>query len=125
MLSCFVAVFVLFAPIAAPNPTPIPLRYTVSVSAYSYTRNKRTGACSTQWANNEAQARLELQAEGKLENPTFGIHYNTPEQTGASSEWDGFMERSIKPGEDDDDDDDDDEDDDEDEEEEEEEDHDE
>lgn len=72
----------------------------------------------TQWANNEAQARLELQAAGKLETPKFGIHYNTPEGTGAAQEWDGFMVKSIKPGEDDDDDEDEDEDEDEEEEEE-------
>ena len=59
------------------------------------------------WANNEAQARLDLQVAGKLEQPTFGVHYNTPEGTGAAQEWDTFMTKAIKPGEDDDDDDDD------------------
>ena len=33
-----------------------------------------------QWASNEARVRLDLQAEGKLENPEFGVHYNVPER---------------------------------------------
>jgi hypothetical protein len=32
-----------------------------------------------QWANSEARARLRLQAEGKLDKPVFGVHYDTPE----------------------------------------------
>ena len=58
---------------------------------------------------------MDLQASGKLDKPVFGTLYNTPEGTGVASDWDDFMAKSIKPGEDDDDDDDDDEDDDEDE----------
>ena len=69
---------------------------------------------AAQWANNEAQARLDLQAAGKLDKPEFGTLYNTPEGTGVAGDWDDFMTKAIKPGEDDDDDDDDDEDDDED-----------
>ena len=65
----------------------------------------------TQWANNEAQARLDLQAAGKLDKPEFGTLYNTPEGTGVAGDWDDFMTKSIKPGEDDDDDDEDDDDD--------------
>ena len=62
---------------------------------------------NAQWANNEAQARLDLQAAGKLDKPEFGTLYNTPEGTGVASDWDDFMTKAIKPGEDDDDDDDD------------------
>eukprot|EP00804_Cyclotella_cryptica_P006667 CCRYP_008609-RA/>CCRYP_008609-RA protein AED:0.10 eAED:0.10 QI:84/0.5/0.66/1/1/1/3/220/158 len=29
------------------------------------------------WASSEARARLRLQAEGKLEQPVFGVHYDT------------------------------------------------
>eukprot|EP00561_Arcocellulus_cornucervis_P013895 CAMPEP_0185799290 /NCGR_PEP_ID=MMETSP1322-20130828/234_1 /TAXON_ID=265543 /ORGANISM="Minutocellus polymorphus, Strain RCC2270" /LENGTH=139 /DNA_ID=CAMNT_0028494851 /DNA_START=6 /DNA_END=422 /DNA_ORIENTATION=+ len=43
------------------------------------------------WANNEAQARLDLQASGKLDKPVFGTLYNTPEGTGVASDWDDFM----------------------------------
>lgn len=32
-----------------------------------------------QWASGEARARLALQAEGKLDKPVFGVHYDTPE----------------------------------------------
>jgi hypothetical protein len=32
-----------------------------------------------QWASSEARARLALQAEGKLDKPVFGVHYDTPE----------------------------------------------
>jgi hypothetical protein len=32
-----------------------------------------------QWASSEASARLALQAEGKLDKPVFGVHYDTPE----------------------------------------------
>lgn len=32
-----------------------------------------------QWASSEARARLALQAEGKLDEPVFGVHYDTPE----------------------------------------------
>ncbi|KAL3762955.1 hypothetical protein ACHAWU_001102 [Discostella pseudostelligera] len=31
------------------------------------------------WASSEARARLALQAEGKLDQPVFGVHYDTPE----------------------------------------------
>mmetsp|Transcript_24219 Transcript_24219/g.49590 ORF Transcript_24219/g.49590 Transcript_24219/m.49590 type:complete len:169 (-) Transcript_24219:365-871(-) len=31
------------------------------------------------WASSEARARLELQAKGKLDQPVFGVHYDTPE----------------------------------------------
>jgi len=31
------------------------------------------------WASSEARARLALQAEGKLDEPVFGVHYDTPE----------------------------------------------
>jgi len=31
------------------------------------------------WAQSEARARLVLQAEGKLDQPVFGVHYDTPE----------------------------------------------
>lgn len=31
------------------------------------------------WASSEARARLELQAQGKLDQPVFGVHYDTPE----------------------------------------------
>lgn len=34
---------------------------------------------STQWASSEARVRLALQAEGKLDKPVFGVHYDTPE----------------------------------------------
>lgn len=34
---------------------------------------------NTQWASSEARARLALQAEGKLDQPVFGVHYDTPE----------------------------------------------
>ena len=59
----------------------------------------------TQWASSEAQARLTLQAEGKLDKPVFGVHYDTPENK--------FDFESVNPDnpfneEDDDDDDDDD-----------------
>jgi len=67
------------------------------------------------WAASEAQARLNLQAEGKLDNPVFGVHYDTPENK--------FDFESVNPdnpfNEEDDDDDDDEDDDDEEEEEEE------
>ena len=58
-----------------------------------------------QWASSEAQARLTLQAEGKLDKPVFGVHYDTPENK--------FDFESVNPDnpfneEDDDDDDDDD-----------------
>mmetsp|Transcript_12105 Transcript_12105/g.19867 ORF Transcript_12105/g.19867 Transcript_12105/m.19867 type:complete len:163 (+) Transcript_12105:81-569(+) len=70
------------------------------------------------WASSEAQARLTLQAEGKLDKPVFGVHYDTPENK--------FDFESVNPdnpfNEEDDDDDDDDDDDEEEEEEEEEED---
>lgn len=32
-----------------------------------------------QWASSEARARLALQAEGRLDQPIFGVHYDTPE----------------------------------------------
>ena len=32
-----------------------------------------------QWASAEARVRLNLQEEGKLDKPEFGVHYNTPE----------------------------------------------
>ena len=32
-----------------------------------------------QWASSEARVRLALQAEGKLDKPVFGVHYDTPE----------------------------------------------
>ena len=56
-------------------------------------------------ASSEAQARLTLQAEGKLDKPVFGVHYDTPENK--------FDFESVNPDnpfneEDDDDDDDDD-----------------
>ncbi|KAL7488480.1 hypothetical protein ACHAW6_014077, partial [Cyclotella cf. meneghiniana] len=31
------------------------------------------------WASSEARARLRLQAEGKLDQPVFGVHYDTHE----------------------------------------------
>mmetsp|Transcript_10461 Transcript_10461/g.14819 ORF Transcript_10461/g.14819 Transcript_10461/m.14819 type:complete len:153 (+) Transcript_10461:64-522(+) len=55
------------------------------------------------WAQGEAQARLDLKAEGKVTEFEFGKHYNTPESS--QEEFDSFMLKSIKPGEDDDDDD--------------------
>ncbi|KAL7541850.1 hypothetical protein ACHAXR_011279 [Thalassiosira sp. AJA248-18] len=63
------------------------------------------------WASSEARARLALQAEGKLDKPQFGVHYDTPENK--------FDFESVNPdnpfNEDDDDDDDDDDDEEEDE----------
>jgi len=54
------------------------------------------------WASSEARARLALQAEGKLDKPVFGVHYDTPENK--------FDFESVNPdnplNEDDDDDDD-------------------
>jgi len=32
-----------------------------------------------QWAQSEARARLTLQADGKLDQPVFGVHYDTVE----------------------------------------------
>ena len=32
------------------------------------------------WASNEARVRLDLQEEGKLDQPIFGVHYNVPEK---------------------------------------------
>jgi hypothetical protein len=58
-----------------------------------------------QWASAEARARLEMQAEGKLDKPVFGVHYNTPEALGLEGDWEKFWVKSTKPGEDDDDDD--------------------
>lgn len=54
------------------------------------------------WASSEARARLALQADGKLDEPVFGVHYDTPENK--------FDFESVSPdnpfNEDDDDDDD-------------------
>jgi len=72
----------------------------------------------TTWANNEAQARLDLLRSGAIDKVEFGVHYNTPEARGWEDDWDKFAEKSIIPGEDDDDDDDEDEDEEEEEEEE-------
>uniref|UniRef100_A0A7S2WJX2 NADH dehydrogenase [ubiquinone] 1 beta subcomplex subunit 11, mitochondrial n=1 Tax=Eucampia antarctica TaxID=49252 RepID=A0A7S2WJX2_9STRA len=70
----------------------------------------------TTWASEEAQARLDLQANGKMNAVEFGAHYNVPENM--------FDWESVNPDdpfnedlEDDDDDDDEDEEDDDDEEE--------
>ena len=90
-----------------PLPLALPLRPLARLLALGFAPDTTIAT----WANNEAQARLDLQVAGKLEQPTFGVHYNTPEGTGAAQEWDTFMTKAIKPGEDDDDDDDDDEDD--------------
>ena len=61
-----------------------------------------------QWANAEARARLALQAEGKLDKPVFGVHYDTPE-----NKFDFESDRPDNPFNEEEDDDDDDEDDDE------------
>eukprot|EP00545_Synedropsis_sp_CCMP1620_P012847 CAMPEP_0119015074 /NCGR_PEP_ID=MMETSP1176-20130426/10543_1 /TAXON_ID=265551 /ORGANISM="Synedropsis recta cf, Strain CCMP1620" /LENGTH=161 /DNA_ID=CAMNT_0006968337 /DNA_START=63 /DNA_END=548 /DNA_ORIENTATION=+ len=56
------------------------------------------------WAQGEAQARLDLKAQG-FDKFEFGTHYNTTSSNEA--EWEKFNDKAIKPGEDDDDDDDD------------------
>ncbi|KAL7551471.1 hypothetical protein ACHAWF_014664 [Thalassiosira exigua] len=59
------------------------------------------------WASSEARARLALQAEGKLDQPVFGVHYDTPE-----NKFDFECDKPDNPfneEEDDDDEDDDDE----------------
>lgn len=56
-----------------------------------------------QWASSEARARLTLQAEGKLDKPVFGVHYDTPE-----NKFDFESENPDNPFNEEDDDDDDD-----------------
>mmetsp|Transcript_10183 Transcript_10183/g.22647 ORF Transcript_10183/g.22647 Transcript_10183/m.22647 type:complete len:170 (+) Transcript_10183:83-592(+) len=62
------------------------------------------------WASGEARARLALQAEGKLDKPVFGVHYDTPE-----NKFDFECAKPDNPFNEEDDDDDDEDDDDEDE----------
>mmetsp|Transcript_14537 Transcript_14537/g.21441 ORF Transcript_14537/g.21441 Transcript_14537/m.21441 type:complete len:154 (-) Transcript_14537:278-739(-) len=56
------------------------------------------------WANEEAQARLDLKARG-FDNFEFGKHYKTQIEGNQEEEWEKFNNKAIKPGEDDDDDD--------------------
>jgi len=55
------------------------------------------------WAQQEAQARLDLKAKG-FTDFEFGKHYSDVENSGVSESWDKFTMKAIKPGEDDDDD---------------------
>ena len=47
----------------------------------------------SQWASTEARARLELQAEGKLETPVFGVHYNSQKGDELETVWDEVSAR--------------------------------
>mmetsp|Transcript_7887 Transcript_7887/g.11258 ORF Transcript_7887/g.11258 Transcript_7887/m.11258 type:complete len:154 (+) Transcript_7887:108-569(+) len=60
----------------------------------------------TTWANNEAQARLDLQSSGALGKPEFGKHYNVPSEL---FEWESKnVDNPFNEEEDDDEDDEDD-----------------
>jgi hypothetical protein len=60
------------------------------------------------WARPEAQARLQLAAEGKVTEFEFGKHYAGMVHTERNGVWEKFGDRAVIPGDDDDDDDDDD-----------------
>ena len=55
----------------------------------SYAIQSNNSPCFiSQWASTEARARLELQAEGKLDTPVFGVHYNSQKGNELESVWD-------------------------------------